>query len=170
MTETRLTVLLRRYEPRDLDALIELVTESVWRVNRGFYTEDQLAAWAPRRPDTERWRTRLRLLSVWLAEHEGELVGVAAWDRRGHLDLLYVAAGHQRRGVARRLCERIEGEARDSDQARLTVYASLGARRALERFGFEAVGMQYVERGGVSIPRWEMVKRIPHKARTIHAG
>ena len=135
---------LRPYRPSDLDALLTLFTDSVRRVARRDYTEAQTHAWAPDCPDRVAWATRLRDSETLVAEEQGVIVGFATWMVNGHIDLLYVHADHQRRGIASGLLAAIEGEARARKLARLFTGASMTAQPLFEQRGFRVIAPQSV--------------------------
>ncbi len=76
-----------------------------------------------------------------VAEHGGALVGVVAVRDNNHLFHLFVAAPHQRAGIARMLWNHARERARQrGNPGRFTVNASLIAVEAYERLGFRRCG------------------------------
>ena len=88
--------------------------------------------------------TRLQAREYWfqVAEDGAELVGVVAVRAATHLQYLFVARAHQRRGLARRLWEsaRLEAIRGGNAAGRFTVNASAYAVPAYERLGFAVSG------------------------------
>lgn len=156
---------LRPYRDSDLTAVVELFTASVHGLAAPGYDAAQREAWAPRPPDPEAWRTRLAGLRAVVAEDDGGPAGFVAYSEGGHVDLLYVAPGQARRGVASRLLAHAEAALAATGVRELTTEASLVARPFFEARGYHVVDEQTVERGGVALPRLAMRKTLPARDR-----
>jgi putative acetyltransferase len=152
--------MIRRYRESDVETVAELFTESVHRLGRAYYDEAQLAAWAPRPPDVVRWRHRLASLNTLVAESNAHLVGFIAYERNGHIDLLFVSLEHARRGVASELYAHAEADLIAGGIAELFTEASLVARPFFERRGFRVIEEQFIERQGVKLRRYDMRKTL----------
>ena len=119
---------LRAYHESDLDALIDLFRGTVRTVARRDYTEAQVRAWAPDRIDRARWSVRLAESETAIAELAGVIAGFANLADNGLVDLLFVHADRQRRGIASALLGFLQTRARARGLARLHTDASLTAR------------------------------------------
>lgn len=151
-------IILRRYTPADLEAVLALFYETVHTVSARDYAPAQLDAWASRQPDREAWAARLAGERVLLAEEEGVLLGFASLDpARGLLDHLYVHPAHQRRGIATQLCEAL---APLRETPRLYTEASLTAAPFFLAQGWRVVRRQTVERTGVRLGNAVMEKNL----------
>ena len=62
---------VRTYRPEDLPALQRLYFETIHKVSRADYTQEQVDAWAPAEPDTARWQEKLSHQEVVVAEVTG---------------------------------------------------------------------------------------------------
>lgn len=151
--------LLRAYAPGDCDALLLVFYEAVHRTARGDYTPEELAAWAPDQPDRALWEEKFSTTETWVVETEGLPVGFANRDG-GYFDCLYVAPGHQRRGAASLLAERVEASARSEGIARLTADASRTARPFFEKRGYRLLRAQRVERRGQTLENFVMEREM----------
>ncbi|MBI1775367.1 MAG: isochorismatase family protein [Proteobacteria bacterium] len=149
---------VRAYAPADLDALIEIFRSSVRQVACRDYTEDQVKAWAPDTIDREAFAARRAAKPTFVAVIGAKPVGFADLEPDGHIDMLFVDAEHQRRGVARALFEAIEAAAKDQGLAGLHTEASITARRFFERCGFSVVEPQTVTRRGQQFRNFKMAK------------
>jgi len=94
---------IRRFEPSDIDDLISLFRDTVRRIARRDYTQEQVMAWAPDTIDCEARALRHSSKPTWIAEISGTMVGFTDLEPDGHLDCMYVHADYQGRGVASRL-------------------------------------------------------------------
>jgi GNAT superfamily N-acetyltransferase len=89
-----------------------------------------------------------------VAECGLELVGMLQLRKWHHVNMLFVAAGHQRQGIGRTLLARAVDLVRQHDPAAtyLTVNASPNAVEAYRRFRFEAWELEQIVNGIRCIP------------------
>ncbi|HEY4302070.1 MAG TPA: GNAT family N-acetyltransferase [Candidatus Didemnitutus sp.] len=153
-------MLVRAYRPEDLPAVTRLFHDTVHQVNRADYTPEQLAAWAPRKPDFEHWRAKLSAEEVIVAESGAQIVGFCSWNGAGCLDFLYVHHAHQRQGIASKLYAAAEAALRRKALAKIHANVSLTAHPFFARQGFENVRDQNAQVRGVELPNAMMEKRL----------
>jgi putative acetyltransferase len=149
---------VRRYEPTDLRAVVELLRASVRRIARRDYSEEQVLAWAPDEVDWEARARRHSSRPTWVAEIGGAVAGFADLEPDGHVDFMYVHPEHQRVGVASALWRTIEAAARDLRVPRLFAEVSITARPFFEAQGFRLVAEQTVQRRGEALTNYRMEK------------
>ncbi|MSU62556.1 MAG: GNAT family N-acetyltransferase [Pedosphaera sp.] len=149
----------RPYEPSDLEQIIAVYGASIHSLAAPFYTAEQLAAWAPQNPDVNRWQQRLASLHTIIMEHDGIIAGFASYQLDGYLDFLFTHPAFARKGVATRLCRRVEAGLSAATVSRVFTKASLVARLFFERRGFLVDFEELVECGGVQLRRYEMHKQ-----------
>lgn len=154
------SVHIRAYNEADLDALIELFAGSVRHVASRDYSPAQIEAWAPVAVNREHWATRLGSRPTYVAEAGGQIAGFSDLEPDGHIDMLFVHAGHQGRGVARALLDHIHARAHEQNIDRLFTEASITARPFFQRSGFEVIEAQDVELRGQSFRNYRMAKRL----------
>ena len=146
---------IRAYRPADCVALTRLFYDTAHTVNARDYSVEQLDAWANGRPDLPAWDRSLQA-HISLVAVEGEtILGFGDIDSTGYLDRLYVHADHQGQGIATALCERLEAAVTGD----ITVHASLTAKPFFEKRGYQVRKAQQVERQGVLLTNFVMVKR-----------
>ena len=153
---------IRAYEADDASAIARLFYETVRSVNQADFSEEQVEAWAPAVPDQQAWHARMsepdrRTL---VAEEDDEVVGFAELEDDGHLDMLYLRGDALGRGVARRLYEAAERDARGSGVGRIFTEASVTARPFFERNGFRVVREQRISFRGVEMTHFAMEKQL----------
>ncbi len=153
-------LLIRTYRPDDLDALIELFTSAVRQVASRDYSPAQIEAWAPVAVNRAQWKTRLGGRPTYVVEAGGQIVGFSDLEPDGHIDMLFVHADHQGRGIARALLDHIHGRAGEQGISRLFTEASITARPFFERKGFEVVEAQDVELRGQTFRNYHMAKSL----------
>jgi putative acetyltransferase len=150
---------VRPYEEADLESVVRLFTASVHGLAADHYDAKERAAWAPESPDLEAWRSKLGKLDVLVAEgDDGKLLGFIGCEGDGHVDLLFTAPEHARKGVASGLYQGAEAQLATSGVMTLYAEVSLVARPFFESQGFQLVKKQVVERAGVPLTRFAMRK------------
>jgi putative acetyltransferase len=153
-------IVIRDYRPEDLNALIDLFRGSVRSVARRDYSEGQVLAWAPDIIDSEDFGLRRAAKPTWVAQINGQIAGFADLEPDGHVDMLYVHVGHQAKGVARVLLSHIENVAMRRSLDRLYTEASITARTAFERSGFQVIAEQTVTVRGEAFVNYRMEKSL----------
>lgn len=149
---------VRSYCLSDLSAVTQLFTASVQGLAANHYDEVQRNVWAPENPDLNRWRKRLASVHTLVAEENDELAGFIAYERTGHIDLLYVSPDYPRRGVASTLYRHAETALLCVGVRDLFTEASLAARPFFEQQGFRVDAEQTITRRGVGFRRYTMRK------------
>ncbi len=142
----------------DEPALQAVFYSAIHTIAASDYTPAQLDAWAPDRPDMERWTARMRAIRPFVVEEDGRIVGYADVQANGHIDHFYVSGAKARRGVGRILMDRIHSRAEELKFERLFSDVSRTAQPFFERFGFIVLEHKIVVVGGVSLPNVRMTK------------
>lgn len=148
-------MLIRAYRPDDCRPMAALFYDTVHSVNAAHYSPAQLSAWADGQVDEDAWNASFLAHHTLVAELDGVLAGFADMDETGYLDRLYVSRDFQRRGVARALCDALEGACPAS---RFLTHASITARPFFEHRGYRVVREQTVCRRGVEMNNFVMEK------------
>ncbi len=104
------------------------------------------------------WVDRLGSGTVLVAEEGERMAGFTRLDEDGNIDLLYVDPAFERCGVATRLVEKLTEMAKNLGFRRLHADVSVTARPFFEAQGFEVVEGQSVERRGVVLRNYRMVR------------
>jgi len=150
--------LVREFRVGDELALYEVFRSAVHMIAVHDYTAEQLAVWAPERPDVARWTDKMRAIRPFVVEEAGAILGYADLQPSGYIDHFYVAGSHGGRGVGRALMSRIHEGARALKLAQLSSDVSLTAEPFFRRFGFRVVERRVVETAGVRLRNARMVK------------
>ena len=148
------TVTIRTYQSSDCKELAELFYNTVHTVNAKDYTKEQLDVWATGQVDLTQWDQSLQAHFSLVAIEDGILVGFGDIDQTGYLDRLYVHSDYQRRGIASAICGRLESAA----QGNVVTHASITARPFFEKRGYHVVKEQQVERQGILLTNFVMLK------------
>jgi putative acetyltransferase len=146
----------------DASAVADLFHDTILNVNVGDYSVAQVAAWAGPAPEPEMWERRIAADSnarrMFVATNHGQVVGFAEFEGDGHVETLYVHHEFQGHGIASRLLDRIEAEARHRGLERLYTEASITAEPFFRRRGFSIVRPQLVEVRGHTFRNFVMQK------------
>lgn len=145
---------IRRYRQSDCKELTELFYNTVHSVNAKDYTKEQLDVWAAGQVDLERWNSSLQAHYSIVAVENDVIIGFGDIDKTGYLDRLFVHMDCQGRGIASAICDRLEQFA----EGNITTHASVTARPFFEKRGYKIVKEQQVERQGVFLKNYVMVK------------
>lgn len=75
-------------------------------------------------------------------------------DKTGYLDRLFVHLGYQRKGIATAICNRLESAVQEN----IVTHASITARPFFEKRGYKVAREQQVERQGIFLTNFVMIK------------
>ncbi len=154
---------IRTSTDSDVASIAALFTESVHKIAARSYTPMQLVAWAPEPPDLGQWRSRLALAETLVAELDGAMAGFISYTGSGHIELLFTSPEFSRKGVASMLYECAVRILDARDVKALSTDASIEARTFFESKGFNVVEEQVVERKGVQLKRFAMIRAYSEK-------
>lgn len=145
---------IRQYQQSDCKELTELFYNTVHTVNSKDYTKEQLNVWATGHVDLEKWNLSLQEHYSIVAVENNVIVGFGDIDKTGYLDRLFVHTDHQGKGIATAICNKLEQFVKEN----ITTYASITARPFFEKRGYKVVKEQQVERQGIFLTNYVMVK------------
>ncbi|HKT95820.1 MAG TPA: GNAT family N-acetyltransferase [Paraburkholderia sp.] len=143
---------------RDAAPLASLFRDAILTLTAPHYDAGQRAAWAAVADDLGAFDARLARGMTLVGECAGEPVAFGQLFPSDHVEMLYVAPGWTRRGLASALIARFETLAREARASTLDTDASALARPVFERAGFSLVAAERVWRGSVSLPRFHLCK------------
>src|ERR1700691_5582119 len=117
---------IRKFQPSDLEAILELYHDVVHTIGAKYYNSEQVHAWAPAEEiDKEKWIKSLTANITLVAEDQGKIIGFGDMSHTGYIDRLYVHKNYQGKGVALALFKKLEEEARKLGIVELTTEASI---------------------------------------------
>jgi putative acetyltransferase len=122
------------------------------------YTEQQRAAWVPRRRSGSEWAARLGKQEIVIAEQGGSAVGFVSLADGGYVDFAYIRPKAQHTGLFRQLLKLIIERAIEKGEPLLWTHASLMAEPAFEKLGFRIRKRERVRIGDEEFDRCEMEK------------
>ncbi|MGY5802584.1 GNAT family N-acetyltransferase [Rhizobium sp. LEGMi12c] len=150
---------VKRYEPSDTQATIDIFLRAIREVASKDYSPAQIAAWA-KIDDPEIWAQYRASRPTWLAMDGSTPIGFTDLKSDGCLDMMFVSPDYQGKGVAGLLLATVENAALKQGFQRIFTEASLTARPFFERKGFVVMTAQQVEKRGQILPNFLMEKTI----------
>lgn len=145
---------IREYRSSDCKELAGLFYNTVHTVNAKDYTKEQLDVWATGQVDLKTWNRSLQEHFSIVAVEGDTIVGFGDMDQTGYLDRLYVHSEYQGKGIATAICDRLEAAV----QGNVVTHASITARPFFEKRGYKVVKEQQVERQGILLTNFVMMK------------
>lgn len=145
---------IREYRSSDCEELAGLFYNTVHTVNAKDYTKEQLDVWATGQVDLKMWDRSLQEHFSIVAVEGDTIVGFGDMDQTGYLDRLYVHSEYQGKGIATAICDRLEAAV----QGNVVTHASITARPFFEQRGYKVVKEQQVERQGIFLTNFVMIK------------
>jgi putative acetyltransferase len=153
-------LIIRPLCAQDGGAAAEVFFDAVQRGTTQHYSARERNAWAGTAPNPAAWQKRLATLRGFAAEREGELLGFMTLDETGYIDLAFVRSDQAGQGIGRALYAAVEQQLRAEGASLLTVEASKTARGFFERLGWQVQTEQVVQKQGVDLTNYKMVKRL----------
>jgi len=151
---------IRDFREGDELALHRVFFSSIHEVACHDYSSEQIAAWAPAEIDEALWLERMWGIQPFVVEDGGEIVAYADLQSRGYIDHFFVSGGHQRRGAARLLMERIHARAAELALSELSSHVSKTAQPFFAHFGFRIVEQRSALIRGIELPNALMHKNL----------
>lgn len=151
---------IRKAVQDDLEDILELFEATVSEVNKLDYSATQLSAWSSSAKDRERWQNKIITQYFLVAEEDKVITGFASITPEGYLDTMFVHRDHQRKGIAGLLIEALIDYAHKINVAEILTDGSITARPFFEKYGFEVIKRQEVNRKGIAIANFKMRKRL----------
>ncbi|MBV8772604.1 MAG: GNAT family N-acetyltransferase [Deltaproteobacteria bacterium] len=141
---------IRFYDSKDAAFLSSVFFDAVRTAGLRDYSQAQVEAWAPAKPDPANVETRARdgRLTLVAVNEVDEPIAYGDLEANGHIDHLFCRPENIGTGVASALCDRLEEEAREQGITRLFVEASEAARKLFLHKGFvEIKRREFILRG-----------------------
>lgn len=146
-------MLIRNYESKDLDEVINLFKNTIFEVNISDYTLEQVKAWVD--VDTELFDDNLAKTYARVISNHEQLVGFGNIDDKGYIDLFYVSADYQRQGVGQKLLNDLE---KSSNYTSFMVNSSITAKPFFEKMGYKEIKKNCVHLRGQDFVNFTLKK------------
>lgn len=152
-----------KYNEGDLEEIVGLFISTVHQTNRPDYSEAQLERWAPQDDTADlmmKWQYTLREHISYVAKCDQKLVGFADLTLQGQVNRIYVHERYLRQGIAKKLIEKLEGEAYELGLLHLEAVASITAVPFFEAQGYEIISNDSVPGSHIPTDNVTMQKNI----------
>lgn len=149
---------IREFRVGDEKALHAVFLSAIHEIAINDYTPEQINAWAPRSFDPDLWAKRMRGISPFVVEMEGETVAYADLQSSGYIDHFFVSRPVARQGVGRALMSYILDVAVAKRIDALSSDVSRTAQPFFRKFGFVVVEQRSPEIRGIVVPNAFMKK------------
>lgn len=144
----------------DLNEMQQLFVETIQSVCKPDYTRKQIEIWTSTIEKVNSWTHKIETQYFLIAELGNKMVGYASLDGNNYLDFLYVHKDYQRQGIAKRLYDEIEKEARNRGSKNLSADVSKTAKSFFEKMGFETVAKRANTIRGITLVNFKMKKEL----------
>ncbi|MGN4125097.1 GNAT family N-acetyltransferase [Lysinibacillus sphaericus] len=156
-------MIIMKFKETDTEEIVSLFYVTVHSVNLKDYSQEQLDVWAPKDEKefkTESWKESLGQNITLVAKVNDKVVGFSDLTLNGHLERLYVHKDYQGQGIASALVNSLESEAKKLKILEIDTEVSITAKPFFESRGYKTVCLQTVERKGVKLTNYQMVKKL----------
>jgi putative acetyltransferase len=151
---------IRNYKVADTEGILQLFYDTVHRINIQDYNQEQVNAWATVDQDQQWWIDKFSNSFTFVAVEQKLIIGFSNLEINGRIDCFYCHHAWQRRGVGKRMLEKIELTAKELNIHRLFTEASITAKPFFISQKFIVVRQQEVERRGQNFTNFLMEKLI----------
>src|SRR5699024_8814161 len=154
---------INKYHQSDTEQIVDLFYETVHSVNKDDYSPLAVEAWAPeedRNKMERQWRETLENNYSYVAKLDNTLIGFADVSKDGYLDRVYVHKDYQGKGIGSALLKKLEERAELEGLSYIHADVSITAKAFFEYHDYHLVSEKIVERKGVSLVNYLMIKNI----------
>lgn len=144
----------------DLNEMQQLYIETIQIVCKNDYDSAQIKAWISGVKNTERWIEVIEKQFVLLAIIENKIVGFGTLKDGNYIDFFYIHKDFQRQGIADKILNELEMEAKKHNSTILTSDISITAKPFFEKKGFVVKAKQKNIRLGVELINFKMEKEL----------
>ncbi|MFB6100886.1 MAG: GNAT family N-acetyltransferase [Candidatus Nanohalobium sp.] len=149
---------IRKYRESDAEEKHELHMKTIREVASPDYSDTQIDAWTTFDPDnaTDEDKTER-----WIAVEDDKIVGFGDYvPEEEEITGIYVHPGYLRKGIASRLLEKVEEDARERGIKKLSLVSTVTAKEFYEEHGYSVLGSMMYETGGEELETFRMEKNL----------
>jgi len=128
--------MIRPANKGDLPSLQTLFVETIRNTCKEDYEEVQIDCWISSVKNTARWEEKISNQYFLVAESDAGIMGFASLEDGTFLHFMYVSKDNLRKGVATKLYEQIEKEAKREGAVFLESDVSITAKAFFQNMGF----------------------------------
>ncbi len=136
---------IRLYHEKDAPILMTIFKSAVRENAKGFYSEDQLLAWAPESMNLEFWKERMLSINPFVLIDNNQILAYADLQPNGYIDHFFVKGGQANKGYGQILMDYLIKEAIRRKLPTMTADVSLAAQAFFSKHGFEIIKSKKVK-------------------------
>lgn len=144
----------------DLEEIQKLYIETIQSVCKNDYNPEQIEAWISGVKNKERWIEVIEKQFVLLAVIENQIAGFGTLKDGNYIDFFYIHKDFQRQGIADKILNELELEARKYNSKIITSDISITAKPFFEKKGFIVKAEQINLRLNVELINYKMEKEL----------
>lgn len=144
----------------DLQEMQEMYMETIHWVCKNDYSPLEIDAWVSGLNNVERWKKVIHAQFVLLAIISNKIVGYGTLKNQNYIDFFCVHKDFQRQGIADRVFNQLEAEAKKEKSKTITADVSITAKPFFEKKGFVVKAKQKNIRLGVELVNYKMEKEL----------
>ncbi|MCI9846590.1 GNAT family N-acetyltransferase [Flavobacterium pectinovorum] len=144
----------------DLAEMQKLYIETIQSVCKNDYNPEQIEAWIYGVKNTDRWIDVINTQFVLLAIIEKQITGFGTLKDTNYIDFFYIHKNFQRQGIADKILNALEVEARNHGSKTLTSDISITAKPFFEKNGFIVKTEQKNIRLNTELINYKMEKKL----------
>ncbi|KAF2340027.1 GNAT family N-acetyltransferase [Flavobacterium tistrianum] len=153
-------IIFKKATISDLSEMQQLYMETIQSVCKNDYNTAQIEAWISGVKNKERWIKVIEKQFVLLAIIENKIAGFGTLKDGNYIDFFYIHKDFQRQGIADKILNELEIEARKHHSKIITSDISITAKPFFEKKGFTVKAEQKNIRLGVELINFKMEKEI----------
>lgn len=151
-------VKLKKGELKDLDEILILFEETIVSTCKNHYNPQQIRIWQLSARDKDRWNSALQNQFFIVAQINERIVGFGSLKNGNYIDFLYVHMDYLRQGIAAKIFDKLENEAKKVDSKKLFANVSKTALPFFEFKGFQIIKENINRINGVEINNYKMIR------------
>lgn len=144
----------------DVAEMQQLYIETIESVCKNDYNEEQIKVWSSGVNNMQRWTEVIENQFVLLAITENKIVGFGTLKDGNYIDFLYIHKDFQRQGIADKILNQLELEAKNHNSKIITSDISITAKPYFERKGFIVKAEQKNILQNVELINYKMQKKL----------
>lgn len=144
----------------DLNEMQELFIQTIQSVCKNDYNPDQIKAWSSGVENTKRWIDVIETQFVLLVIIQDKIAGFGTLKDNNYIDFFFIHKDFQRQGIAQKILNQLEPEAKNHHSKIITSDVSITAKPFFKKNGFFVKAEQKNIVSGVEIINYKMEKEL----------
>lgn len=152
---------IQKYQSKYSNNLVDIFYESVQAIDSVVYSEEEKSVWAKEPKKYSQWSIKFKESQPLIAFHQQNPIGFVELIETGYIDCFYIQPNYQNKGVGNLLYSALLEKALSLQIKRLSVDASLVAKKFFLKKGFVVLRENEVLRENQKLVNFSMEKILP---------